>query len=95
MTLASGFGAMFACFCVVALRAFQQQNVIHRCYRLAMVTSYGLAFADIAIVLSVVSMGWAAALWIGTGGALGVVFAMYVHAKYFQKHLVGAEGEMH
>lgn len=91
MTLVSGLGAMFACFCVVALRAFQQQNVIHGCYKLAVATSYGLAFADIAIVLSVVSMGWAAALWIGTGGALGVVFAMYVHAKYFQKHIVKEE----
>ena len=87
MTLLNGLTALFACFCVVALRAFQQQNVIHRCYKLAVVTSYMLAFADIAIVLSVVSYGWAAALWIGTGGALGVVFAMYVHAKYFQKHL--------
>jgi multidrug transporter EmrE-like cation transporter len=93
MTLASGFGAMFACFCVVALRAFQQQNVIHGYYKVAVVTSYLLAFADIAIVLSVVSMGWAAALWIGTGGALGVTFAMYTHAKYIQKPKV--KGELH
>ena len=91
VTLSSGFGVMFACFCVVALRAFQQQNVIHGCYRLAVITSYGLAFADIAVVLSVVSMGWAAALWIGTGGALGVVFAMYTHAKYVKKKVVAGE----
>lgn len=93
MTILNGLGAMFACFCVVGLRAFQQQNVIHGCYKLAIGTSYLLAFADIAIVLSVVSMGWAAALWIGTGGALGVTFAMYIHSKYFQKPIV--KGEMH
>lgn len=85
MSLTSGLGVMFAVFCLVALRAFQQQNVIHKYYLWAMVTSYGIAFAEIALIINVVSMGWAAGWWVGTGGALGVVTAMYVHKRFVQK----------
>jgi len=77
--------AMMAAFCVVSLRAFQQQNVIHGYYKWAAATSYALAFADIAIVLAVVQIGWSAVLWIGSGGALGVTFAMFIHKKYIYK----------
>lgn len=85
ISLTSGLGMAFASFCVVALRAFQQQNVIHAHYKLAVATSYCLAFADIAIVLAVVSTGWPAAIWIGTGGAFGVTFAMYGHNRFIRK----------
>jgi len=85
ITLANGLGMFFAAFCVVALRAFQQQNVIHGHYKLAVATSYGLAFADIAIVLAVVATGWPAAIWIGTGGAFGVTFAMFMHSRFIRK----------
>lgn len=93
ISLVSGLGMFFAAFCVVALRAFQQQNVIHGHYKLAVITSYGLAFADIAIVLSVVAVGWPAAMWIGTGGAFGVTFAMYCHNRFIRKKTV--VGELH
>lgn len=76
---------MFAVFCLVALRAFQQQNVIHKYYYWAVVTSYCLAFAEIALIINVVHMGWAAGWWVGTGGALGVVTAMYMHKRFVQK----------
>jgi len=75
----------FAAFCLVALRALQQQNVMHRYYYWAAGTSYAIAFADIALILFVVKNGWSAALWIGTGGAIGVTFAMYIHKKYICK----------
>jgi len=77
---------VFTAFCLVSLRAFQQQNVQHRFFYWAAATSYGLAFADIAIVLFAVQHGWAAAMYIGTGGALGVTFAMYFHRKYICKN---------
>lgn len=76
---------MLAAFFLVALRSIQQQNVIHSFYWWAAGTSYAIAFADIAIVLSVVHMGWASALWIGTGGAIGVTFAMFFHKKFIQR----------
>ncbi|RLA58426.1 MAG: hypothetical protein DRQ89_15370 [Epsilonproteobacteria bacterium] len=85
ISLVSGLGMSLAAFCVVALRAFQQQNVVHGFYGLAVATSYGLAFADIAIVLYVVNTGWPAAIWIGTGGAFGVTFAMFMHSKFISK----------
>lgn len=85
MTLSSGFGVMFAVYCLVALRAFQQQNVIHSKYWWAMATSYGMAFAEIALIINVVNIGWAAGWWVGSGGALGVVTAMYVHKRFVQK----------
>jgi len=69
-------------FVLVALRAFQSQNVVHGFYWWAALTSYALAFGEIALILYVVQQGWASAIFVGTGGALGVTFAMFVHRKY-------------
>ena len=75
-------GAMIATFFMVFMRAIQQQNVIHGRYKLAMATSYMIAVTEVAVVLSVVSIGRHAIPWMGTGGALGVVAAMYVHRRW-------------
>ncbi len=75
-------GVMIATFCLVFMRAIQQQNVIHGRYKLAMATSYLIATTEIAVVLFVVSIGWHALPWMGTGGALGVVSAMYAHRRW-------------
>lgn len=93
MTLISGLMTTFSVFCLVALRAIQQQNVIHKYYWWAIFTSFFIAFAEIALILYVVKIGWAAGLWVGAGGALGVTFAMYFHQKYIQKPCV--KGETH
>jgi hypothetical protein len=78
---------LLATFALVFLRAIQQQNVIHGHYVMAALTPYALAVAEVASVLWVVSTGWAAVPWVGTGGALGVVSAMAVHRRYFgQRH---------
>ncbi len=74
---------LIATFALVFLRAIQQQNVIHGHYVMAALTPYALAVAEVASVLWVVSTGWAAVPWVGTGGALGVVSAMVVHRRYF------------
>lgn len=76
---------LFAAFCLVALRATQQLNVMNKLYWWAIGTSYCLAFADIALILFVVQSGWSAVPWIGTGGALGVTFAMYFHRRFITK----------
>lgn len=66
---------------MVFLRAWQQQNVIHGHYVWAALTPYGIAVADVVVVLGMVDHGLSAALWIGTGGAIGVTSAMYVHRR--------------
>ena len=75
--------ATLATATLVFLRAMQQMNVIGGHYLAAAITSYLLAAAEIGVVLSVVDYGWAAAPWIGTGGAIGVTGAMAAHRRMF------------
>ena len=70
-----------ATFLLVFLRAWQQQNVIHGYYWWAALTSYGMALADVLVIVGVVNYGLAAVPYIGTGGSIGVVSAMYLHRK--------------
>lgn len=69
---------------LVFLRAFQTQNVIHRHYYWSILTSYTMAFAEVAVVLGVVNAGWGSVLWIGTGGAIGVSLSMFTHKRIVQ-----------
>lgn len=70
-----------ATFALVFLRAIQQLNVINHNIKMAAMTSYLLAVAEVTSLLSVVATGWPAVPWVGTGGALGVVSAMLAHKK--------------
>jgi len=79
------FQLIFATAFLVALRAFQSQNVIHGNYRLAIITSFGMAVGEITLILNVVNVGWGSAVWVGTGGAIGVCLAMYGHRRFVQK----------
>lgn len=76
---------LLATFALVFLRAIQQQNVIGGHYVLATLTSYLMAVADVSCVILVVHTGWAAIPWVGTGGALGVTAAMWVHRRFAKK----------
>ena len=71
--------AALASFALVFLRAVQQLNVIHHRVSWAIVTSFAIAFAEVAVVLIVVDRGWTAAPWVGAGGAVGVTSAMALH----------------
>jgi len=73
---------LMATFFLVFLRGIQQQNVIHGQYLAAAITPFLIAAADVASVLLVVKTGWAAIPWVGTGGALGVTTAMWMHRKF-------------
>lgn len=72
---------LVATFALVFLRAIQQQNVIGGHYLAAALTPYAIACAEVASVLLVVQTGWSAVPWVGTGGALGVTSAMWVHRR--------------
>jgi hypothetical protein len=67
--------------CLVFGRAVQQLNVMHGHYYLAAVTPYAIALGEVANTLYVVHIGWPAVPWVGTGGTLGVVTAMYSHKR--------------
>lgn len=64
---------------LVFLRAWQQQNVIHGYYWWAGATSYAIAVADVTVLLTVVDRGMQSIAFLGTGGAIGVVSAMFLH----------------
>jgi hypothetical protein len=76
---------MAATFCLVFLRAIQQQNVIGGHYVAAALTPYAIAVAEVASVLWVVALGWQSIPYVGTGGALGVLSAMWLHRRYFRR----------
>jgi len=67
-----------AAYLSVFLRAWQQQNVVHGFYYWAVATSYGLAVADVLIMVGAVRHGLEAAPFIGTGAAGGVLSAMWL-----------------
>lgn len=79
MTGLSAFGGTLL---LVFGRAIQQQNVIHGHYLAAAVTSYVIAAGEIAVVGAVVITGWEAWPWIGTGGAVGAMSAMWTHRRW-------------
>lgn len=76
-----------ATFVLVFLRGIQQQNVIHGNYLAAAITPYFLACAEVASVLYVVSTGWSAIPYVGTGGAIGIVFSMLAHRRYCNRSI--------
>jgi hypothetical protein len=81
----SFFQPLTASFCLVFLKAFQNQNVIHSNYKSAIFTSFLIAMAEIAVILSAVKYGWDSVFPIGLGGAFGVVLAMLLHKKLFKR----------
>lgn len=72
---------LIATACLVFLRAWQQQNVIHGHYVQAAITPFAIAAAEVACVLWVVAAGWPAVPWVGAGGAIGVTSAMWFHRR--------------
>jgi hypothetical protein len=76
---------ILATFVVVFGRAIQQMNVVGGHYLPAAVTPYFIAIGEVAVVLLVVDSGWHAIPFVGTGGAIGAVSAMWVHRKIWRK----------
>lgn len=70
-----------ASFGMVFFKGIQQQNVIGGKYKHAFFTSYLMALFEVAVVSTIVVSGWGSVVPIGTGGALGIVAAMYVFRR--------------
>ena len=71
----------FITFVSVFLLGFQQQNVQHGYHIRAAVTSFCIAFSQFTIYRASVNSnpeGW---VYMGLGGAIGIVLSMYTHKK--------------
>lgn len=73
---------LLASFGMVFFKGIQQQNVIGGKYKSAFLTSYLMALFEVAVVSTIVVSGWASIVPIGTGGALGIITAMYVFRRF-------------
>jgi hypothetical protein len=73
--------ALGATLLLVFGRAVQQLNVTGGHYLAAAVTPFLIAAGEIAVVGVIVVDGWAAWPWIGTGGGIGAVSAMWIHRR--------------
>jgi hypothetical protein len=74
--------SVLASFVSVGLRGFQQKNVQGNHYRLVFVTSYGIVAGDVVTIGFAAKYGWIMALPAGTGAAMGMVMAMWLHNRY-------------
>lgn len=80
------YAASFAVtFIAVFLKGFQHKNVIGGHLKMVAVTSYAMAFFDVAAVSIVVKQGMSVAWSAGTGAAIGMVCSIVLHDKLFKK----------
>jgi hypothetical protein len=77
--------AFAAAFCFVGLRSFQQTNVIKRKYLWIIPTSFMMAAVEVKLIqqMSHNDWGWIV-LWIGAGGGLGSVTAVWIHERFLR-----------
>lgn len=81
MTYLAAFAAAFV---GVALKAFQQTNVIHGRFAYVPFFSYGLAFAEVLIISQVATNNGSMAgliAAIGTGGWMGCMLSMIIDRR--------------
>lgn len=70
-----------ASFIFVALKAFQQLNVMHDRTKWVLPTSMFMALMEVSIIFGAISNGWRAAIPMGIGGGLGCLAAMNLHRR--------------
>lgn len=68
-------------FTFIALRAFQQRNVVHNDYGLVFITANLIALVEVFVVFTIASKGFMLPLvfTLGVSGGLGCIFAMRFH----------------
>lgn len=74
-----------ASFILVLTKAFQQLNVVKGLYIPAFFTSFIIACGEVGVIISGIQYGWSAIPYIGLGGGIGVILAMYFHKRIFKK----------
>ena len=71
----------FIAFLSVFLLGFQQKNVMHDKYVGAIFTSFLISISQFTIYREVVAASAGDWVYMGIGGALGIVSSMYIHNK--------------
>lgn len=79
-------GLTLATFFMVFLMSFQQQNVIHKHYIMAVFTSFAIAVAQFSLYKGIILASYSAIFFMGIGGAMGVTLSMFLHRKWFSKN---------
>lgn len=71
--------AFFSGFFVVFLKGLQSKNIVGGHYLPTFLTSYPIALSEAGVVLAFVNEGLYAAVFVGTGGGLGGMLAIWSH----------------
>ncbi len=79
------FWAFVGTFVAVFLKGFQHKNVIANMYGKTFLTSYLMAFVDVLLIGLIARATWDIAFASGSGAALGMVAAMWLHNRLFFK----------
>jgi len=78
--------AFTSSFIFVALKSWQQLNVVHKKYWWILPTSMAMALCEVYVVATVAKNGWGIiALAIGLGAGLGSMLATWLHSKLTAK----------
>lgn len=72
-----------ASFTFIALRAFQQLNVVHDRRAMVVPTSLAMAFCEVYLIgtIALVGMDWRLVAMMGLGGGSGSICSMYLHRR--------------
>jgi len=74
--------AFVASFAFIAIKAFQQLNVVHHKVWWVVPSSLAMAVCEVWVVANIARYGWGwLVLSIGLGSGLGAVFAMHIHKR--------------
>lgn len=82
----SGYSQLaVASFVGVYLKAFQQRNVAFDKYHAIPIFSFGMAAAEVFVIVHIVDFGLtlSTVAWMGLGGTLGCWVAMWSHNRLF------------
>lgn len=78
--------AFLASFAFVALKSWQQLNVVRKAYRWILPTSMLMAVCEVYVIANVAQQGFGwLVLWVGLGGGLGSTTATWLHWRMIRK----------
>lgn len=76
------FLAFAAAYLFVALKSFQQLNVVHKQYLLVLPTSMFMAACEVYVIATTARNGYGwIVLAIGLGSGLGAMTSMWIHER--------------